>query len=70
MTRNRIAFACLLILGLSGCAVSGSVGTASLSSQGDEIRVRSEEWGGVVECGSGRPGEPPCAAEATRERFP
>jgi hypothetical protein len=57
----------LLSLLTAGCAVSGGVGTASVTAQGDEVTVRSSQWGGTVACGPGAPGAPPCAAASVRE---
>ena len=70
MPRVALAIACLLAPILSGCALSGSVSTASVRAEGDEVTVRSSQWGGAVTCGTGQPGDPACATETVRERFP
>ncbi|KAB0268325.1 hypothetical protein [Microvirga brassicacearum] len=70
MSRATLAIACLLALGLAGCAVSGSVSTASIRAEGDEVTVQSSEWGGAVACGAGGAGDPACSAAPIRQRFP
>ena len=62
MARLSLAAATLVAFAVTGCAVSGGVSTASVTAQGDDVTVRSSQWGGSVACGGGRPGEPPCAA--------
>jgi hypothetical protein len=67
MRRFHLAIACLLAYGLAGCAVAGSVSTASVTADGQEITVRSSQWEGGVACGL-EPGEPACTA--SESRFP
>jgi outer membrane lipoprotein SlyB len=70
MSRTALAISCLLALGLEGCAVSGGLSTASVSVEGNDLTVRSSEWGGSVACGHGDPSEPACSAETVRREIP
>jgi hypothetical protein len=70
MPRVALAIVGLLALGMAGCAVAGSVGTASVRAEGDAVTVRGSEWGGGVACGTGRLNEPACSIGSVSERFP
>ncbi len=57
-----------LALVMGGCAVSGSLSTATVTTDGRDISVQSSDWGGALACDSADVNL--CSAAVHRSRVP
>jgi hypothetical protein len=65
--RTVLVIALTILLTGPGCAVSGQIESATITSRDGDLAVRSARAAGTVECLAG-PGQEPCRAAGVNER--